>query len=166
MNPVLKGIVRFFDVLYEVSVAFARILLIAMLVIISANVFMRYVLNSGISWSEEIALVLVGWFVFIGLPMGVRKKLHISLHLWRRSIPKLDMVLVRISALAVITLGVILFVYGNRLIGFAARSIMPVTELPSSLLYIILPLSSILLIYEGLTDLLGYETDREAEEVE
>ena len=51
MNPVLKGIVRFFDVLYEVSVAFARILLIAMLLIISANVFMRYVLNSGISWS-------------------------------------------------------------------------------------------------------------------
>lgn len=164
MAQVLKLITGFFDLVYEAMVFLARILLVAMVVIIFANVFMRYVLNSGVQWSEEIALVLVGWFVFIGMPMGVRRKLHISLHLWRRPIPKLDMVLLRVSALVVIAVGIVLFVYGNRLTAVAMRSIMPATELPFGLNYIVLPLISILMIYEGFTDLIGYETDREARE--
>jgi TRAP-type C4-dicarboxylate transport system permease small subunit len=150
-----------FDVLYTASSVLARVLLVAMVLIIGVNIFMRYVLNSGLRWGEEIALVLVGWFVFLSIPMGVRKRLHISLHLWRRPIPKLDAVLTRIAAVGVIVVGVVFLIYGNRLIQVAMRSIMPASRLPSGLLYMVLPLTAVLMIYEGATDLVGYETDKE-----
>ena len=154
-------IVRFFDLVYKISGIFARILLVAMVIIISINVFMRYVLNSGLRWGEEIALVLVGWFVFLAIPMGVRKKLHISLHLWRRPIPVLDSILRRIAALGTLGVGVVLLIYGNQLTAVAMRSIMPASKLPSGILYMILPLASVLIIYEAFMDLIGYKTDTE-----
>jgi TRAP-type C4-dicarboxylate transport system permease small subunit len=43
----------------------------------------------------------------------------------------------------------------------AMRSIMPASRLPSGVLYMVLPLAAILMIYEGATDLVGYETDPE-----
>lgn len=159
LEKIARAVTVTFDWLYRISAVLARVLLVAMVLIISVNVFMRYVLDSGLRWGEEIALVLVGWFVFIAIPMGVRKKLHISLHLWRRPIPMLDTILQRIAATAVIVVGVVFFIYGNRLIAVAMRSIMPASRLPSGILYMVLPLSAVLMIYEGVTDLAGFKTD-------
>ncbi len=161
LKKVGEILVKIFDALYIFSSVMARTLLVVMVLIISVNVFMRYVLDSGLRWGEEIALVLVGWFVFLSIPMGVRKKLHISLHLWRRSIPLLDRILVRIAAIGVIVVGVVFLIYGNQLIAVAMRSTMPASRLPSGILYFVLPLSAVLMIYEGATDLVGYETDPE-----
>jgi TRAP-type C4-dicarboxylate transport system permease small subunit len=166
LRAIGRIVVRFFDIVYKISGVLARILLVAMVLIIAVNVFMRYVLNSGIRWGEEIALVLVGWFVFLAIPMGVRKKLHISLHLWRRPIPVLDTILRKIAAIGIIGVGVVLLIYGNQLTAVAMRSIMPASKLPSGILYMILPLASVLMIYEALTDLIGYETDTEPSEEE
>ena len=166
LRSVGRVIVRFFDIVYKISGILARVLLVAMVIIIAVNVFMRYVLNSGLRWGEEIALVLVGWFVFLAIPMGVRKRLHISLHLWRRQIPVLDTVLRRIAALGILGVGVVLLIYGNQLTAVAMRSIMPASKLPSGILYMILPLASVLMIYEAITDLVGYETDSEAPETD
>ena len=101
-------------------------------------------------------------FVFISMALGVRKKLHISLHLWRRPIPKLDIVLEKLADLVVLFIGVVMLIYGRILIQFTMRSIMPATELPSALLYMVLPLSAVLMIYEAITDLLGFDTDANA----
>jgi TRAP-type transport system small permease protein len=161
LKKIGRIVIAVFDGLYTFSSVLARILLVAMVLIISVNVFMRYVLDSGLRWGEEIALVLVGWFVFLSIPMGVRRKLHISLHLWRRPIPVLDAILQRIAAVGVIVVGVVFFIYGNRLIEVAMRSIMPASGLPSGYLYMVLPLAAVLLVYEGTTDLIGYETDIE-----
>jgi len=163
LGKIGRLLVAAFDSLYKISAVIARTLLVAMVLIISVNVFMRYVLNAGLRWGEEIALVLVGWFVFLSIPMGVRKRLHISLHLWRRPIPWLDSILQRIAAVGVIVVGGVFFVYGNHLIQVAMRSIMPASRLSSGYLYAVLPLSALLLLYEGVTDLIGYETDTELE---
>ncbi|MFW5843602.1 MAG: TRAP transporter small permease, partial [Spirochaetota bacterium] len=109
LGKIARLFVVVFDSLYVASAVIARILLVAMVLIISVNVFMRYVLNTGLRWGEEIALVLVGWFVFLSIPMGVRKRLHISLHLWRRPIPWLDSILRRVAAVGVIVVGVVFF---------------------------------------------------------
>ncbi|MFP4432499.1 MAG: TRAP transporter small permease [Spirochaetaceae bacterium] len=163
LGKIARLFVVVFDSLYVASAVIARILLVAMVLIISVNVFMRYVLNTGLRWGEEIALVLVGWFVFLSIPMGVRKRLHISLHLWRRPIPWLDSILRRVAAVGVIVVGVVFFIYGNHLMQVAIRSIMPASRLSSGYLYAVLPLSALLLLYEGVADLIGYESDTELE---
>lgn len=158
----LHWIARLFDALFFLSIILAQLLLIGMTLLIGTNVFMRYVLNSGIHWAEEISLVMAVTFVFIAMALGVRKKLHISLHLWRRPIPKLDYVLEKLADLVVLFIGLVMLIYGRILIQFTMQSIMPATKLPSAVLYMVLPLAAVLMIYEAITDLIGYDTDTKA----
>lgn len=41
------------------------------------QVFMRYVLNNSLSWSEEMARYLFIWLTYLGISYGVRKDKHI-----------------------------------------------------------------------------------------
>ncbi len=159
MNILARGLIKAFDALFRAAMIGAEILLVGMVLLITANVFMRYVLNSGIFWAEEISLVMAVWFIFIAMPLGVRKNLHISIHLFRNPPAWLDKTLDTLKSIAVLVVGYVLLHYGTILVQFTSRSIMPATELPSSTLYLILPFSAVLMLYEGITDLLGFDTN-------
>lgn len=156
---VIRIIQRVFDTLFAAAMVLAKMLVVAMVLLIFVNVFMRYVLRSGITWSEEIALLMSVWFIFIAMALGVRKNLHISIHLFRNPPAWLERILNLIQNITVLAVGWVMLVYGWRLAEFTSRSIMPATELPSSLLYIVLPFAAVLIIYEGVMDILGMETD-------
>lgn len=158
MGAVGRAVQAAFDGVQRVTLIMAQMLLVGMVLLIGANVFMRYVLNSGIVWSEEIALVMSVWFIFIALPLGIRKDLHISIHLFRNPPQWLDRALTILKALSGLLLGYVLLRYGWILVQFTSRSVMPATELPSSVLYAVLPVSAVLVIYEAGTDLLGIDT--------
>lgn len=158
MKRILDLLDRLFHLLYRFSILLAEVTLVAMVLIIGVNVFMRYVLSSGLKWGEEISLVLVIWFSFIAMAIGVRKNLHISIHLFRRPVPLLDTILDKLKAATAVFVGMVIFWYGNIILQFMSRSILPATRLPSSVMYAILPLSAVLIIYEGVTDLFGYDT--------
>lgn len=159
MHAFGRVLARVFDSLFRLALVVAQVLLVGMVLLIGANVFMRYVLNSGIFWAEEISLVMAVWFIFIALPLGIRKDLHISIHLFRNPPAWLDHTLISLKALSALLLGYVLLRYGWILIQFTSRSIMPATELPSATLYLILPFSAVLVLYEGITDLLRIDTD-------
>jgi TRAP-type C4-dicarboxylate transport system permease small subunit len=157
----VKAIVRFFNLVHIFLVYVAEILLIAMVLIIFANVTLRYVFNSGLNWSEEIALLIAVWFSFIAMGLGVKEKLHIHINLLdeRHIPPKLNGFLWKIRDMVVLVVGVAMIYYGWVLVGFTMRSIMPATGLPAGLLYLVLPIAAIILIYEGITDLIGVDTE-------
>ena len=148
MDVFRRSLITLFDWFFQITIVLAQVLLVGMVLLIGTNVFMRYVLNSGITWAEEISLVMAVWFIFIAMPLGVRKNLHISIHLFRNPVAWLDKLLNRLKALSVILIGYIFLRYGLILVQFTSRSIMPATELPSSTLYFILPFSAILMLYE------------------
>ncbi len=52
--------------------------LILMTVFISAQVFMRYVMNDSLVWSEPASVILMGWFIFLGAAVGIREGYHLS----------------------------------------------------------------------------------------
>lgn len=160
MNVFIKAVDGFFDAIFRIALIAAQVLLVGMVILIAANVFMRYVLNSGIFWAEEISLVMAVWFIFIAMPLGVRKGLHISIHLFRNPPEWLDRIFRILTSLVEIFVGYVILRYGWILVQFTSRSIMPATELPSSTLYLILPVSGVLMLYEAITDLVGHDTDR------
>ena len=105
---------------------------------------MRYVLNSGIRWAEEISLVLVVWFTFIALAHGVKAKLHINMNLLPSKIAqKLDPLLKKISDIIILFVGYIMVYYGIKLVNVTSRSILPASNLPASVIYFPLILSLI-----------------------
>jgi TRAP-type C4-dicarboxylate transport system permease small subunit len=52
--------------------------LVAMTALIMAQVIFRYGLNSSIVWSEPAAVILMGWFIFLGAAVGIREGYHLS----------------------------------------------------------------------------------------
>lgn len=143
----------------------AMSLIIAITLITSVNVFMRFVLNSGLNWGEEVTRILVVWFTYISMAIGVKQGLHISLHILPENLPKIVTKFLDIlKDIVTIFIAVVMIFYGIKLIGFTSRSIMTATEWPSSVLYMILPFSGLLIISESIMDLLGI--DDSADEIE
>ena len=63
------------------AVARAAVLCLTLLVLLVmlAQVFFRYVLNSSLQWSEELAVWGMVWMVFVGSVLLVRRSEHISI---------------------------------------------------------------------------------------
>ena len=101
-----KAIIALFNVIHIAMVYIAKLLMVAMVLIIFANVVLRYVFNSGIMWSEEVALLLAVWFIFIALSLGVKQDLHINISV----IPDKYMTPVALRILGIIKNAVILVI--------------------------------------------------------
>lgn len=55
------------------------VLLTAAVFAIALQVFMRFVLGSSLTWSEELARYCFIWLIYIAVPYGVKKHRHITL---------------------------------------------------------------------------------------
>ncbi len=122
----------------------AMVLLVAMVALVFLNVVLRYGFSSGIHWSEEISLVIVIWFTFIAMALGVKESLHINVDILPKKLPKAFFaVLDCIRDVLVIIIGGIMIYYGWKLTLNGARSFLPATHIPNSISYIVLPISGI-----------------------
>ena len=62
--------------------------LMVMVVIISAQVFTRFVLNFSISWSEELARFLMIWMVFLAGCIALQKGALVGINFTVEKLPK------------------------------------------------------------------------------
>lgn len=71
MRRVLRWLDRYFE---EV---FAGTALTAMALLVFAQVVMRYVFHKASSWTDEVAIYCLVWFVYISASWAVRERAHI-----------------------------------------------------------------------------------------
>ena len=76
-----------FDLMDRLINWFLALLMAAMVVIISAQVWYRFVLNDPLSWSEEAGRYLFVWISFIGAAAGVRYQVHLGIDLMDKLLP-------------------------------------------------------------------------------
>jgi TRAP-type C4-dicarboxylate transport system permease small subunit len=122
--------------------AFIFLSLSAMSVIIAVQVLMRYVFQSSLSWSEEIARYLFIWLIYVGISYGVKKSAHVS-------VTALDLVLSDkarrclkiISIIVFFLFSVMIIQYGwqvcSRIMRFGQES--PAAGLQMGLVYMAVP---------------------------
>jgi len=158
--PMRKSVVFLFNLIHIVMVYLAQVLMVAMVVIIFINVILRYVFNSGWVWSEEVALLLAVWFIFIAMSLGVKQDLHININIIpsKKIPPALARVFTILKSVVIFIIGFVMLTDGWKLVGFTMKSILPATKWPAGLLYAVLPVASIVMMYESLMDLLGIDT--------
>lgn len=104
MKKVLKFIRSNFEEL------FAAGFLIVTTVLVIINVFLRYVMNSGLIWTEEVATGCFVWSVFLGAAACYKRKAHIGVDIivnalsdkprWIMNV-LVDLILVAINAMIV-----------------------------------------------------------------
>ena len=75
---------RLLDMLYRVSnwcVGLLIVLFVSLMVIdVNIGVFYRYVLNSAISWTEELSRYCMVWAAYLGMSFAVRDNQHMGLY--------------------------------------------------------------------------------------
>ena len=63
------------------------LLLAAMVVIVFANVVMRYVIGTSVIWSEEVARHLMIWMTFVGSGLALRTGAQIGIATLHTELP-------------------------------------------------------------------------------
>ena len=148
----LVAIYRGVNVVFE---WLALALLVAMTLVTTYRVLMRFFFGFTPSWTEELSCILVIWVMLIGLAIGVRERLHLGITLFYERFPRvvrsvLDGVILALQAV----LGVYLSVEGLRLTIDQYHTTMCVVKIfpfsnrlmPNSIMYVCVPLAGILIL--------------------
>ncbi len=145
---------KILDSVFSWVLKLAMALLVAMVVIVFLNVVLRYGFSSGVFWAEEISLVIVIWFTFIAMALGVKERLHISMDVLPKKLPRaFFLILDCMRALILIVIGAILIRFGWKLTLNGAKSFLPATHIPNSINYLVLPVSGIFITLYALIQL-------------
>lgn len=72
----------------DVAAAWTIVVLMAVMVtVVSAQVFMRYALNSSIGWADEISRLMFVWSIFLAIPLGIKLGVHIGIEMLTARFP-------------------------------------------------------------------------------
>lgn len=129
-------IVKLIDEYLEMGIGIVLILTIS--VVLTIQVFMRYVMDASLSWSEELARYLFIWLIYIGISYGAKVMRHIKidagLYLFPQNIRKYVVIT---GDILFLIFSVTVVVYSTKLI---QRQIMigqtsPAMNVPMALVY-------------------------------
>lgn len=140
-----------FNIIFHALEWLAMICLVIMTGVVFFDVILRYIFNQGMPWTQEVATLLLVWFSLIGMAIGVGEKLHISIEMFTMKCSKKTIgVLESINHVLISIYGILMIYYGLQIMNVTKNSTMPATKLPSAFLYIILPLSGLLVFLNAL----------------
>ena len=142
----------------------ALILIITMTVLVLDvvwQVLARYVVKSPSSFTDELARFLLIWVGLLGSAYALGKKKHLAIDLLPSKLtgkPK-KILQVFISVLIIAFAALVLVVGGIRLvyITFTLNQISPALGIPIAYVYLVLPLSGLLMIVYGILEIFEKE---------
>lgn len=138
-------------VLFKALEWFAMICMVILTIIVFTDVILRYIFKQGFPWTQEIATLMLVWASLIGMAIGVLEKIHISIEMFTsRLSEKAISVLERCNHILIAAFGGTMIYFGLVIMDATKLSTMPATKMPSSVLYIILPLSGVLVLLNAL----------------
>ena len=118
--------------------------MVLILLLVIAQVAMRYIFNSPLTWSEELAVFVLIWLTFIGSLICMRDKEHIEVTILVDHLPRtLQRIVVAFSRLASVFFLLVVAYYGSDLVMENMTVTSPANKISMGLVYTIIPLSSI-----------------------
>ena len=161
--PEKKGRVRNFFVTLDKAIdGFCIILLVAMILIVVMAVITRKGFGWMFAWSEEITLLCLTWFTFMGIAVGFRERLHLSMELIDidKLPPKVLLVTDRFIDLVTFFFGLYLVIYGWNFAMMMRGSILSATEMPNLVQYIVMPITGVMTCIYAALQFLGHDLRR------
>ncbi|WP_419961713.1 TRAP transporter small permease [Psychrobacillus sp. BM2] len=157
MNLIIK-IYSFIDNIFEKLTLLSLILLV---IIVTLQVVTRYFFNFVFFWSEEITLLLLVWFGFMGIAIGFREYIHLGIDTFTNLFPKMfNKVLDKVIRASVFATGIYLVVQGSQFTILMLDSTLPATKLPSSITYIIMPITGFMICLYTLLQFFNVDTSK------
>lgn len=75
------------NIITRLEEGFLSLLLVAMTLLVFAEVIARFGFNAGIHWAQEVTLLLAAWFVLFGASYGVKVGAHIGVDVFVKMLP-------------------------------------------------------------------------------
>jgi TRAP-type C4-dicarboxylate transport system permease small subunit len=151
---------RFFLLLDKIIEGFAITLLIAMILNVFTAVVTRKLFRFQFAWSEEVTLLCLTWFTFMGIAIGFRERLHLSMDLLEKAPKPLLLFLDKLVDFVTFLFGLYLIVYGWDFTMLMRGSILAATQLPNVVQYIVMPITGVLTCVYSALQLLGFDLRR------
>lgn len=129
------------------------VLLVAMSLIVFANVIFRYFLNAALGWYEEVSRFLLIWIVFLGAVLAYIHQDHLSLDVVLHYLkPRTKRIVVLIAdALVIVALAVMIIGgFDMALDSLASGWVASAIPIPYGWVYMVGPIASILMLYQSL----------------
>lgn len=131
------------DILFLIMDYFSRCIVLFMTLIVFLQVILRSIFKINIPWGEEVVLLVMVWMTFAAMAIGVKEEVHIKIEFFMARFPKvIRKKVVVFGNLVLLAVNGIMIYFGIRLIEFTKISFLPVTKLPSSSVFYLIPVSA------------------------
>lgn len=143
----LEKIINLFNKLECIITRITAIMIILLSILVSWQVFARYVLNTGQFWAEEVSITTMMWIAFLGASGGIWTNSHIGLRFFIGLLPdKLRKIINIINYLIVSIFSLLLFNYGIILVQKTMGGRLSATNIPIGHAYLIIPVSTAFMV--------------------
>jgi len=161
MPKKLGRIGRIFLLIDKIIEGYAIGLLVFLILNVFAAVIMRRFFGHMFPWSEEISLLSLTWFSFMGIAIGFREELHLAMdmldNLFSPQVLKIWDKCIDVVAFA---FGAYLLYYGTEFTLKMGTSTLAITGWPNMVQYIVIPITGVLTCVYSALRFLGFDLRR------
>lgn len=129
--------------------AACAVAVVALTVTVTLQVFNRFVLKTPLAWSEDLAMLLFQWVVFLGAALGVKRLRHFGIELVVRKLPeKMRHSVELLTPVAMAIVALVMIFEGWTLLTFNRTRTYPTMDLTYTWAFLPIPLAgALILIY-------------------
>ncbi|MBP3427087.1 MAG: TRAP transporter small permease [Clostridia bacterium] len=160
MSTLKNLLIKFNRLIHKIMLLMSELAIVAMIIIVTATVVMRYCFNTGISWAEEVPRLLILVFAFAACAAGVRDHMHVSVTAIYNRFPvggkgrKLMDIGVDVAALLC---GLFMLISGGQRTAklFSLTGKMPITGISVAWQYLPIPVAGAVMVFDSILFLTG-----------
>jgi TRAP-type C4-dicarboxylate transport system permease small subunit len=120
---------------------------VAMTAMVFVNVVCRYLFNSPIPGTDELATLAFTWATFLGASLGIRRQLHLGIEFVTRVFPDRVQAFCGLMVSALIgAFAVLLLIYSGQIMRTAHLKLTPVLQWPYTIVYLAVPVGTLLML--------------------
>lgn len=150
--------------LYKLLYWICSLLMFSMAFLIFVQVVARYVFQDSLTWSEEIGRYIFVWMSFLGMAVAIKAKAHVALDILLKNVNyKMKKIITCINAILVSCFAIGIIYSGCLLVDLGGRQRSAALELPMDMIYMIIPISGVLMLYFTISATIAYLKEQEAD---
>jgi len=152
---------RFFLTIDRIIEGYAIALLVFLILNVFVAVLMRRFWGHMFPWSEEMSLLSLTWFSFMGIAIGFREDLHLGMDLLDHYLsPTVLAIWDRCLDVVVLAFGLYLAWYGTDFTLKMGGSTLAISGWPNMVQYIVIPITGVLTAIYSVLRLCGFDLRR------
>ncbi|MDF2183982.1 TRAP transporter small permease [Grimontia hollisae] len=154
---------NFIDIIMRLAKFLIILMSVIMILVTLTQVFFRYIFESPLTWTEELARYCFIWVTFLGAAIGLRRGFHLGVDILVNMMPKKYQTLNEILTNIVLLIFTLTVAYSSiPVLEIANFQTSPALGLKLSSIYIVIPISMILMAIVCIERIISITTNRDS----